>query len=337
MSTIWLAAAGENGRSSIVSEKADLTRMEKCRFGDLADRIRLIRQFHRSREVLRRRQDFPLVETLYQWLFVPETLCPFNVSVLLKRAWVVLREEGTLPKAIRLGVRLLGEPPAEKIQRVAAEHEKHADQGKFEDFYSASSKYTNRKRFQRDCRELQADWSEIKRLFDVRKYEVDGVVRRVEVLERGIRPLWEFKWGSRFDRFHVIFDAFCQKWNLYGMKGDKPLLLKLSVNLTPFGTMVFIPAYWSLDPKRDLKWERITALHRARGVERQGPKLDASKLQNLIDAPRTQKLWKESLKRGLKGDERKLWVKKELGWSEDTDSSRLYRLLRIKPAARSNP
>jgi hypothetical protein len=54
------------------------------------------------------------------------------------------------------------------------------------------------------------------------------------------------------------------------MEGDRPLLLKLTVNLTPFGTMILIPGYWSFDPKRDLNWKAITALHRARGVQRYG-------------------------------------------------------------------
>lgn len=31
---------------------------------------------------------------------------------------------------------------------------------------------------------------------------------------------------------------------LYGMECDKPLLQKLSVNATPFETMIFIPGAW---------------------------------------------------------------------------------------------
>jgi hypothetical protein len=33
---------------------------------------------------------------------------------------------------------------------------------------------------------------------------------------------------------------------------DRPLLLKLSVNLTAFSTMIEVPKYWSFDPKRNL-------------------------------------------------------------------------------------
>jgi hypothetical protein len=54
-------------------------------------------------------------------------------------------------------------------------------------------------------------------------------------------------------------------------------------NLTPFGTMIFIPAYWSLDP---LNWRAITTLHKARGVPKQGPKLGANQLAARQEATR---------------------------------------------------
>jgi hypothetical protein len=37
---------------------------------------------------------------------------------------------------------------------------------------------------------------------------------------------------------------------IYGMECDKPLLQKLSVNATPFETMIFIPKSWILDHNR---------------------------------------------------------------------------------------
>jgi len=124
------------------------------------------------------------------------------------------------------------------------------------------------------------------------------------VQERNFRPSdWKFSWGTEAQRFQNVFDAFCHRWNLYGMERkktsnfklqtsgkpqnsnlkenanaaeeseDRPLLLKLSVNLTPFSTMIEVPKYWSFDPKRDLKWGAVTKLHRMREVPRQGPKL----------------------------------------------------------------
>jgi hypothetical protein len=109
-----------------------------------------------------------------------------------------------------------------------------------------------------------------------------------------MREGWAFRWTRTADRFHAVFDVFCQRWHLYGMRGDRPLLLKLTANLTPFGTMIFIPAYWSFDPKRDLNWRAITALHKARGVPRQGPKLRANQFAARLESIYATKLSKDA-------------------------------------------
>lgn len=114
----------------------------------------------------------------------------------------------------------------------------------------------------------------------------------------------------------------------WAVGGEKPLLLKLSANLTPFGTMIFIPAYWSFDPKRDLKWKEITALHKVRGVQKQGPKLAKNKLELEREAARTKRLWTEAGNKGLKGASRTEWVMGKLGWDPRNDESRLRRLLK---------
>ncbi|MCK9590138.1 MAG: hypothetical protein WC076_11605 [Terrimicrobiaceae bacterium] len=106
-------------------------------------------------------------------------------------------------------------------------------------------------------------------------------------------------------RFQAAFDTFCAKWNLYGMDNGKPLLQKLSVNLTPFGTMIFIPAYWSFDPKRDVDWGSITKLHKSRGQHRQGPTLWRRMPSNGGRMPRKLvKLEAEAKARGLWGAKR---------------------------------
>jgi len=115
-----------------------------------------------------------------------------------------------------------------------------------------------------------------------------------------MRDHWPVRWTKTADRFHAVFDVFCQRWHLYGMRGDQPLLLKLTANLTPFGTMIFIPAYWSFDPKRDLNWRAITALHKAREVPKQGPKLSANQLAVREQAIRARELWREAAALKLK-------------------------------------
>jgi hypothetical protein len=154
------------------------------------------------------------------------------------------------------------------------------------------------------------------------------IIRRRPVQERNFRFDWEFRWKTEEDRFLALFDAFCHRWNLYGMEGDKPLLLKLTVNLTPYGTIIFVPSYWSFDPKRDLNWGEITALHKARGVDRQGPKLSAIREARRHDAKRALQFWRKALEAGLKGEARIAWTIKQMGWHPQTDESKLKRLLR---------
>ena len=91
--------------------------------------------------------------------------------------------------------------------------------------------------------------------------------------ERNLRPSFSVNMRRPEDVFHAAFDAFCLRWNLYGMQNDEPFLLKLAVNLTPYGTMIHIPAYWSFDAKRDIRWEAIAKLHRTRVAGRQGSAL----------------------------------------------------------------
>ena len=103
--------------------------------------------------------------------------------------------------------------------------------------------------------------------------------------ERNFRPKdWSFSWESEAPRFQNVFGAFCHRWDLYGMEWDRPLLLKLTVNLTPYGTIMMVPRYWSFDPRRDLKWKAITRLHRARSAQKQGLKLGSNRAERREEA-----------------------------------------------------
>ena len=154
-----------------------------------------------------------------------------------------------------------------------------------------------------------------------------GIVRRHLVGERSMRDYWPVRWMKTADRFHAVFDVFCQRWNLYGMRGDHPLPLKLTANVTPFGTMIFIPTYWSFDPKRDLNWSAITALHKARGVRKQGSKLGANQAAAHLERARAAKLAKEADALKLKGEKRISWMIEKLGWDSRTDERQLRRIL----------
>lgn len=60
------------------------------------------------------------------------------------------------------------------------------------------------------------------------------ITRRTMTAERNLRPSFSVDMKQPAEAFHAAFDAFCLRWNLYGMQPDEPLLLKLAVNLTPY-------------------------------------------------------------------------------------------------------
>ena len=152
------------------------------------------------------------------------------------------------------------------------------------------------------------------------------IIRRSVVAERGFRPDWDLNWHEPGARFQAVFDVFCHRWNLYGMAGDQPLLLKLTVNLTPHGTMIVIPSWWSLDHTRDLNWPEIKKLHNARVLSKQGAKLTRNQMEQAAEAEKAARLDAEARAKGLKGERRAEWVMKQLRWAT-TDSRKLRRVL----------
>ncbi len=103
---------------------------------------------------------------------------------------------------------------------------------------------------------------------------------------------------------------------------------KLAVTLTPFGTQIFIPGFWSLDPTRDINWAKVTRLHRARGISRQGEKLIENRkalaklIEKVVAADRTAR------RQGLRGEARYVFIKKSAGLSVEMDNAEIRHYLR---------
>jgi hypothetical protein len=144
--------------------------------------------------------------------------------------------------------------------------------------------------------------------------------------ERNLRPSFSVNVRRREEVFHAAFDAFCLRWNLYGMQHDEPLLLKLAVNLTPYGTMIHIPAYWSFDPKRDIRWDAIALLHRVRVPGRQGSALVEGLVERMQAAEKLRQLDRDALRLGLKGEKKHEFLCAGLGWVPGTSPKRINRL-----------
>ena len=191
--------------------------------------------------------------------------------------------------------------------------------GNYEDFLSAAGKQKYEEYVERLQRSdaFRKDWELIQASFP--EQITKPIVRRTLLMERN----WQTGFGAAFDNakntFQAVFDLFCWKWYLWGMAGDEPLLLKPSVNVTAYGTHLFIPGYLSLDPKRDLDFKRINRLHRARGsVKKQGAAFAESREQ--FDALSKQARQAESKGRqqGLKGDALMDYVLEQVGrpWAD---------------------
>ncbi|MDE3068690.1 MAG: hypothetical protein KGJ60_14230, partial [Verrucomicrobiota bacterium] len=65
------------------------------------------------------------LRSLYDWMFVPPTLWPFNIQDVLEDCLTALEKGKRLNARQRLIIDLLPEPPDESICAAVAEHELH--------------------------------------------------------------------------------------------------------------------------------------------------------------------------------------------------------------------
>jgi hypothetical protein len=221
-------------------------------------------------------------------------------------------------------------PPSPETQSVVASFEHDIESGRYEKMLKQAQKFDEQEKALLQNQQLADEWAQLKRLFDIQQFQNSrGVIRRRMSQERNLREAsWRFDWSDPRRRFHFFFDAFCYRWKLYGMEHDRPLLLKISVNPTPHGTMIVIPRHWSLDPRRDLDWPLINRLHRSRGAKKQGPKMSAGRIQKLEEARQVKTLREQARKRGLRGDSLHEFICKAMKRDPRSDPSWWKRLLR---------
>jgi len=264
---------------------------------------------------------------LYEWMFVPTTLWPFNIQDVLEDCLTILEKGKRLNSHHRLIIELLPEPPDEAICAAVTGHEFQVQKGTYENLVKTQVKYDQNELAIRNDPELRRQWESIKAAFDVKAYcDHKGVIRRTMTAERNLRPSFSVNLRRTEEAFHAAFDALCLRWNLYGMQNDEPLLLKLAVNLTPYGTMIHIPAYWSFDPKRDIRWDVIAKLHRTRVHGRQGSALAEGVAERIQNAKKLRQLDEEVRRLGLKGDKKHEFLCRGLGWDVRTSPKRISRL-----------
>ncbi len=267
------------------------------------------------------------LRVLYGWMFVPLTLWPFNVHEMLNDLLAVVEKGKRLSRQQCLIIDLLPTPPDETICEAVADHERHVQTGSYENLVKTQAKFSQAELAIRTDPQLQSQWSRIKATFNIQAFaDYKGVIRRTMGTERNLRPTFNVNLRSRADAFRAAFDAFCLRWNLYGMQHDEPLLLKLAVNITPYGTMILIPSYWSFDPKRDIRWDAIASLHRVRVPGRQGSALAEGLAERMKLAKKLRQLDQEARRLKLKGEKKHAFLCEGLGWVPATSAKRLSRL-----------
>ena len=311
--------------------KRDLKQLSRLAFRRAENGYQLVKAFCSVSKRAEKHPDYHLLEEFYPWLLVPLTLWPVDLNGLGQHLLKVVKAGRRFDRKTKLLLVQLGVPPPAATQAVVAQQEHQVQVGNYEPLIKQQHKFDAMEKDLGQNPEFNASWDAIKSRFNIALYQNHKkLIRRRMVQERNFRSNWEFRWQRDSHKFQVVFDAFCHRWNLYGMENDKPLLLKLTVNLTPYGTMIVVPSYWSFDAKRDLKWKAIKALHRARCVSRQGPKLDAIKQARRKDSQRVKSLWLQARTLGLKGEARIRWVLEQCGWHPGTDESKVKRLLKLR-------
>ena len=294
---------------------------------------KLVQRFYEMESDIQTSEDAAEIQRVYAWLLTPLTLWPVNVHDLLSECLNFVTTHRRLSKKLRLLIDLLGEKPSEEVCEVVAQHECDVSSGNYEALICADSKFagTVEERESQKCR-MMDEWQRIKNSFSLDAFRNHkGLIRRSTVEERNFRQNFQLRWSNHDAQFQAIFDAFCQKWNLYGMQHDEPLIQKLSVNLTPHGTMIFIPSYWSLDPHRDVNWRAVAKLHRCRVPKRQGATLRENRKERERNAAIARMLISEAKEKKLKGENRWDYICKGLNWDVRTDKGRLSDLLKEFP------
>jgi hypothetical protein len=113
------------------------------------------------------------------------------------------------------------------------------------------------------------------------------------------------------------------------MEGDQPIVTKLSYHITPFGTVLFIPGYWSLDSERDINWGPLKRHHQSRGVvKRQGVTFEPKRREREKKEREALNAKEASDALGERGAARIARTIKMANLPEDTDPAIINRLVR---------
>lgn len=308
------------------SLKADLAALDQLAHHRLQWSESDIRRYHR---LLRRCGSKALrdLEALHAWMLAPISIWPFHVQDVFAAALDSLEKGKPLDLEMLFLIRSLPPVPSNDVLEEVSRHEHQVARGDYSTHTTTEGKFRSVEQELIHNLAFQDEWRSIKDRWPTMDFaDTGGIIRRSFSAERNFRPGFSVDWNSPRNRFQAVFDCFCARWNLYGMIGDFPLVLKLSVNLTPHGTMIFIPAYWSFDAKRDVRWNAVTKLHRCRSRKKQGEALTENQIKRRQMAIQLQKLELLAKEKGLNGHKKHEFLCAGLHLDPRTSPKRLANL-----------
>ena len=283
------------------SLKADLVALDKLAHHRRKWSEPDIRRYHR---LLRRHGARALkeLEPLRAWMLAPISIWPIHVQDVFQIALDALENAKPLDPEMQFLIQSLPKLPPEGVLQELIRHEHQVSKGDYSEHTTTECKFRSVEHELIHNSVFQDDWRLIKDRWKTTDFDdPSGLIRRSVSAERNFRPGFSIDWAKPQDRFQAVFDCFCTHWNLYGMLGDFPLVMKLTVNLTPHGTMIFIPAYWSFDAKRDMRWNAVMKLHRCRSRKKQGETLTENQIQRRQMALQLETLEALAKQKGLCG------------------------------------
>jgi hypothetical protein len=299
------------------------------KYGDI---FREVVRMHDSPEYRAYRNQLALIR---DWLLIPYSFWAIDFAGTGRYLCERLKAKLPLPPTFLFMLRLLNLFPSKAAQELVKVNEHSVQRGQYHQFVKADKKFLAFELYTINNETLRIEWEQIKVFFpDYEQYaNHNGVIRRTMICERNFKVTeWPFRFLLAKERFQALFDVFAARWSLYGVElralngADKPLLLKLTVNITPYGTQVMVPFYMSPDFARDINWSLVTKLHKLMGATRQGDKLVIVTMEREDEDARICLADKQALKDGLRGDKRVLHVMKE---------ARIKRRLNLRQIVRS--
>src|SRR5262245_44605859 len=119
----------------------DLERLKQLAFGKVADRRKFVEGFHALEESVKGHPDYPRLEKLFPWVFVPLSLWPVDIEGFGLKILECVSAGRELDDRARLKCRLLGPPPAESVCTMVSQYEQRVKAGSYEVLLAADHKF----------------------------------------------------------------------------------------------------------------------------------------------------------------------------------------------------